>query len=146
MPTHLGKYECDSKYLVDTFAKPNKYLKEKARKGCLVPSNHPFVVLIQGWFSSVYIDCIGAVLFLILISNIRSLLWIFTRIEPGPWFNIKMSSYQFKNSHCGDKTILYLSYLRYGISYTGKTPSFYGISPQWPLLLTGFNFNPSMDK
>ena len=39
---------------------------------------------------------------------------------PGPWFNIKMLSYQYRNSNCGDKTILRPSYLHYGISYTGK--------------------------
>ena len=36
---------------------------------------------------------------------------------PGPWFSIKMSSYQYRKSHCGDKTILRPSYLLYGISY-----------------------------
>ena len=41
--------------------------------------------------------------------------------EPGPWFNIKMSSYQYRKSHCGDKTVITLSYLHNGISYTGKT-------------------------
>ena len=25
--------------------------------------------------------------------------------DPGGWFNIKMSSYQYRKSHCGDKTI-----------------------------------------
>ena len=39
---------------------------------------------------------------------------------PGPWFNIQMSSYQCRKSHCGDKTILRPSYLHNGISYTGK--------------------------
>ena len=46
----------------------------------------------------------------------------------GPWFNIKMSSYQYWKSHCGDKTILRPSYLHNGISYTGKTTSLYRIS------------------
>ena len=50
--------------------------------------------------------------------------------EPGPWFNIKMTSYQYRKSHCGDKTILRPSYLHNGISYTGKMTSFYWISPQ----------------
>ena len=36
----------------------------------------------------------------------------------GAWFNIKMSSYQFSKSHCGDKTILQPFYLHNGISYT----------------------------
>ena len=47
----------------------------------------------------------------------------------GPWLNIKMSSYQCKKSHCGDKTILWLSYLHNGIFYTGKMTSLYWISP-----------------
>ena len=29
-----------------------------------------------------------------------------------------MSSYQYRKSHCGDKTVLWLSYLHNGISYT----------------------------
>ena len=47
---------------------------------------------------------------------------------PGPRFNIKMSSYQYRKSHCGDKTILRPSYLHNGISYTDKT-SLYWIGP-----------------
>ena len=39
---------------------------------------------------------------------------------PGPQFNIKMTSYQYRKSHCGDKTILRPSYRHNGISYTGK--------------------------
>ena len=45
----------------------------------------------------------------------------------GPWFNIKMSSYQYRKSHCGDKMILRPSYLHNGISYTSKTTSLYWI-------------------
>ena len=41
-----------------------------------------------------------------------------------------MSSYQYRKSHCGDKTILRLSYLHNGISYTGKTTSLYWIGAQ----------------
>ena len=48
----------------------------------------------------------------------------------GPGFNIKMTSYQYRKSHCGDKTILRPSYLHNGISYTGKTTSFYWIGAQ----------------
>ena len=44
-----------------------------------------------------------------------------------PWFNIKMTSYQYRKSHCGDKTILRPSYLRNGISYTDKMTSLYWI-------------------
>ena len=38
-----------------------------------------------------------------------------------------MSSYQYRKSHCGDKTILRPSYLHNGISYTGKMTSLYWI-------------------
>ena len=52
----------------------------------------------------------------------------FTRgMISGPRFNIKMTSYQYRKSHCGDKTILRPSYLHNGISYTGKTTSLYWI-------------------
>ena len=44
---------------------------------------------------------------------------------PGPRFNIKMTSYQYRKSHCGDKMILWPSYLHNGISYTGKMTSLY---------------------
>ena len=56
---------------------------------------------------------------------------------PGPRFNIKMSSYQYRKSHCGDKTVVRSSYLHNGISYTGKMASFY-----WsrPLLATFSSF------
>ena len=43
----------------------------------------------------------------------------------GPWFNIKMLSYQYRKSHYGDKTVVRSSYLHNGISYTGKMVSFY---------------------
>ena len=46
---------------------------------------------------------------------------------PGPRFNIKISPYQYRKSHCGDKTVIRSSYLRNGISYTGKKSSLYWI-------------------
>ena len=52
------------------------------------------------------------------------------RSNAGHWFNIKITSYQYKKSHCGDKTILRPSYLHNGISYTGKTTSLYWIRAQ----------------
>ena len=47
----------------------------------------------------------------------------------GPWpqFNIKMLSYRYRKSHCGDKMILRPSYLHNGISYTGNITSLYWI-------------------
>ena len=47
----------------------------------------------------------------------------------GAWFIIKMTSYQYKKSHCGDKTVVRSSYLHNGISYTGKMSSLYWIRP-----------------
>ena len=47
--------------------------------------------------------------------------------RTGPWFNIKMTSYHYRKSHCGDKTILRPSYLHNGISYTSKMASLYWI-------------------
>ena len=48
-------------------------------------------------------------------------------LKPGPWFNIKMTSYRYRKSHCGDKTVVRSSYLHNGISYTGKMTSLYWI-------------------
>ena len=43
-----------------------------------------------------------------------------------------MSSYQYRKSHCGDKTVVRSSYLHNGISYTGKMTSLYWIRAQIP--------------
>ena len=55
----------------------------------------------------------------------------------GPWFNIKMFSYQYRKSHCGDKMVVRSSYLHNGISYTGKTSSLYWI---WPVILVSCHY------
>ena len=57
--------------------------------------------------------------------------WIVVLHSPGGWFNIKTTSYQYRKSHCGDKTILRPSYLHNGISYTGKMTSLYWIRTQY---------------
>ena len=63
-----------------------------------------------------------------MISSISAILpKIYNR--PGHWFNKKMTSYQYRKSRCGDKTILRPPYLHNGIYYTGKMPSLYWISP-----------------
>ena len=54
--------------------------------------------------------------------------------------NIKMPPYQYKKSHCGDKTILRSSYLHNGISYTGKMTSVY-----WIRALQGHQDNSQHD-
>ena len=46
-----------------------------------------------------------------------------------------MTSYQYRKSHCGDKTILRPSYLHNGISYTGKMSSLYWIRALMQLIL-----------
>ena len=48
-------------------------------------------------------------------------------LRPGPRFNIKMTSYRYRKSHCGDKMVVRLSYLHNGISYTDKMSSLYWI-------------------
>ena len=45
----------------------------------------------------------------------------------GPRFNIKMPSYQYRKSHCEDKTVVRSSYLHNGTFYTDKTSSLYWI-------------------
>ena len=50
-------------------------------------------------------------------------------VPSGPRFNIKTSSYQYRKSHCGDRTVVKSSYLRNGISYTGKMTSLCWSSP-----------------
>ena len=50
-------------------------------------------------------------------------------IKLGNWAPIQYKDdiYQYRKSHCGDKTILRPSYLHNGISYTGKMSSLYCI-------------------
>ena len=50
-------------------------------------------------------------------------------VGVGVWqFNINMASYQYRNFHCGDKTVLRPFYHHNAISYTGETISLYGIT------------------
>ena len=58
------------------------------------------------------------------ICNAGSILWL---LMTWARFNIKMPSYQYRKSHCGDKTVVRSSYLHNGISYTGKTTSLHWI-------------------
>ena len=48
--------------------------------------------------------------------------WSGTVWRSSPWFSTKMSSYHYRDSHCGDKTILLPPYLRSGISNIGILP------------------------
>ena len=42
---------------------------------------------------------------------------------------MKKLSYQYRKSHCGDKTVVRSFYPHNGISYTGKMTSLYWVSP-----------------
>ena len=53
------------------------------------------------------------------------------RLRAGPRFNIKVSSYQYRKSHCGDTTVLRTSYLHNCISYIAKMSSFHWIGAQY---------------
>ena len=53
-----------------------------------------------------------------------------TKSDQGPKLRFNMSSYQYRKSHCGDKTVVRSSYLHNGIFYAGKMASLYWISPQ----------------
>ena len=52
---------------------------------------------------------------------------LFNSLRPGLWFTIKILSFQYRKSHCRDKTILRPSYLHNGIPCTGKMTSLYWI-------------------
>ena len=59
--------------------------------------------------------------------------------EAGPRFNIKLSSYNYRKSHCGDKTVVRPSHLHNGISYTGNwLPWKYCLCP---MLFMNIKFN-----
>ena len=53
-------------------------------------------------------------------GHLHAWYWFVSMESFGVWFNQKMSTYQYRKSHCGDKTILRPSYLHNGVSYTGK--------------------------
>ena len=64
--------------------------------------------------------------------------------HPGPdsiwrWH----PSYQYRKSHCGDKTVVRSSYLNSGISYTGEMTSLYWIRALVSICLTLTVFNSS---
>ena len=56
--------------------------------------------------------------------------WLWYYRTPEPWFNIKMLPYQYRKSHCGDKTILWSSYLHSGISYIGNRLLYIELEPR----------------
>ena len=49
--------------------------------------------------------------------------------NAGTWFNIKMRSYQYRKSYCGNKMVLRSCYLHNRIYYTGKTSFYLELEP-----------------
>ena len=58
------------------------------------------------------------------------LIWHCDYRSAGPQFNIKISSYQYRKSHFGDKMVVRSFYLHNRISCTGKMTSSYWIRVQ----------------
>ena len=123
--------------LVNLVSRPQQ---EPFFKRCSVPRPHFFIFLVQTLISKVHghNESQGLLLlsqwtweylnhgsFNIILTNHQ--LMKLVKEGPGGWFNKKMLSYQYRKSHCGDKTILRPSYLHNGISYTGKMTSLYWI-------------------
>ena len=59
--------------------------------------------------------------------NIKSTAGEYGTLNIWAPFNMKMTSYRYRKSHCGDNTVVNSSYLHNGISYTGKMTSLYWI-------------------
>ena len=92
------------------------------------------------------VRCLGEISDQIFLSRFISR-WCRSRnIVPWPRFNIKMPSYRYRKSHCGDKTVVRSSYLHNGISYTGKMASLYWIRAQdsWNNMVTLSSMLPSV--
>ena len=83
----------------------------------------------QCWFHKIEISAMYSYIPLGLKLKCRYVYFIqfadtmFMNQDSGPWFNIKMLYYKYRKSHCGDKTVVRLSYLHNGISYTGTEMS-----------------------
>ena len=112
---------------------------------CVMPCNKiAFLYAARGSYimsrSQVYIQDI--------LPDIKGLAWVpIPHLAPGPWFNIKMTSYQDRKSHCGDKTVVRSSYLHNGVSYTGKMVSLYWIKAKIiPLSVRLFKRIPLLEK
>ena len=70
----------------------------------------------------------------VVISSNEDQIGISVVLWTGGWFSIKMPSYKYGKSHCGDKMILQLFYLYNGISFTGNMTSLYLIRAQMVLI------------
>ena len=88
------------------------------------------MITIKDWWTFIVI-CFCANLLTLHFGKVSRMYW-----HPGGWCSMKMPSYQYRNSHYGDKTILRLSYLHNGISYSRKTAFYIESEPIVHLLNT----------
>ena len=139
-PQALGRHgihHIKGQVVINGYLLPNKVVNV-----CVSLSVHPGSLLWQ-WklkhfvWSDQIMASFGIPVFLIpdTTFNVRSFkfsAWRATdmlfKIFPGPWFNIKMSSYQYRKSHCGDKTVIISYYIHYGISCNNKMASLFWIN------------------
>ena len=63
--------------------------------------------------------------------------WRWLQLQPScgspkwcPWYDVKVLSYQYGKSHCGDKMVVRSCYLHDKMYYTGKMVSLYWIGPR----------------
>ena len=79
------------------------------------------------YFTHIYIEREILPIFVRITSLTLELLLV---MKWGPSFNIKMSSYQYRKSHCEDKMVVWPFYLNNWISYTDKMTSLYWMRAQ----------------
>ena len=77
----------------------------------------------EPWYIIVYLIQVCVLYVIYSILSLYCLVYGPLGNRSGAWFNIKKPSYQYRKSHCGDKTVWRPSYLHNRISYTGKMPS-----------------------
>ena len=69
------------------------------------------------------------------------LCYIFTRLLRPGRFNTSVSSCWYRKYHCGDKTVLWPSYLHNGISYTVKTTCVYWLGTLGAVAINTFEIH-----
>ena len=103
---------------------------------CLVPEDIAYkVAWCSHWGYWTWHDCSSEGFATLCVSTYADSLHEMKRGKPWPWFSINMTFYQYRKSHCVDKTILRPSYLHNGLSYTGKMKCLYWIRVQLTILI-----------
>ena len=118
-------------------------IMKRKRRGCwdLVDRKHPpntFYSILRVKRSYICMQCICGI-------RLLGILYILCTGGPrhqngfrggrGGGFNIKMSSYQYRKSHCGDKTILRPSYLYNGIPILVRWRLYIESGPWWQQMI-----------